>query len=276
MSSSATPRRLLEEALAQRSRCHLKLPQAIVGLKEIDCAILEASTRGLLLESVGKAAAGPHWVGQPVKGYFQVVLRRKSLEEIFYTFDSHIQAAASSPAGLARLRLTEPEALVFGQRRKSLRLEPDLDRLAAAFFWRYDRKAGFCLDTPALRSGDFHNGAARLANLSAGGLCLTLRATLARERDLPTTRGDRLVLHLELREPRATTATDFLLVAKVSHFALDRVSQNLSLGLEFLAEGVIDPKTGKMRWQPVANNAIPRLVDILYLWHLDHHRERLA
>ena len=276
MSSSATPRRLLEEALAQRSRCHLKLPQAIVGLKEIDCAILEASTRGLLLESIGKAAAGPHWVGQPVKGYFQVVLRRKSLEEIFYTFDSHIRAAASSPAGLARLRLTEPEALVFGQRRKSLRLEPDMERLAAAFFWRYDRKAGFCLDAPALRSGDFHNGAARLANLSAGGLCLTLGGPLAQERGLTAVRGDRLVVRLELSEPRAAAGGEFWMVAKVSHAAMDRVNNDLTLGLEFLAQGGLDPKAGKIRWQPVESHVIPELADILYLWHLDRHRERLA
>ncbi|MYL84473.1 PilZ domain-containing protein [Desulfovibrio aerotolerans] len=277
MTSPATPRSLLEEALAQRSRCHLTLPKIIGGLKELDCDIVEASDRGLLLECLDKAAPGPHWTGLPVTGFFRVMQRREALlEEQFYTFETRIQTGTAGSGGLLRVRLNEPATLVFGQRRKSLRLEPELDRLRSVFLWRYDRETGFNRDTPALRSSDFQNGLVRLVNLSAGGLCLSLRAALARERALPTTRGDRLVLHLELREPRASTATDFLLVAKVSHFALDRVSQNLSLGLEFLAEGVIDPKTGKMRWLPVANNAIARLVDILYLWHLDRHRERLA
>jgi len=276
MTSSATPRRLLEEAIAQRSRCHLKLPQTIAGLKEIDCAILEASTRGLLLESIGKAAAGPHWVGLPVKGFFQVVLRRKTQEEIFYTFDSHIRAAASSPAGQARMRLEEPETLVFGQRRKSLRLEPDLDRLRAALFWRYDRKAGFSLDTPALRTSDFQRCAARLANVSAGGLCLTMGNALAQERGLAAVRGDRMVVRLELDEPRAPEGGEFWMVAKVSHAALDRINHDLTLGLEFLAHGHLDPKGGKIRWQPVESHVIPGLADILYFWHLDRHRERLA
>ena len=276
MPSPATPRRLLEEAIAQRSRCHLELPQPIVGIKEIDCAILEASTRGLLLESIGKAAAGPHWVGQPVKGFFQVALRRKTLEEVFYTFDSSIRAAASSPAGQARLRLAEPKALVFGQRRKSLRLEPQPDQLRAAFFWRYDRKTGFRLDAPALRPADFHQGAARLANVSAGGLCLTLGHVLAQERGLAAARGDRLVIRLELREPRAACSGEFWVVGKVSHAALDRCSHDLTLGLEFLAHGHLDPQAGKIRWQQVESHVIPDLADILYLWHLDRHRERLA
>ena len=276
MPSPATPRRLLEEAIAQRSRCHLELPQAIVGIKEIDCAILEASTRGLLLESIGKAAAGPHWLGQPVKGFFQVALRRKTLEEVFYTFDSSIRAAASNPAGQARLRLAEPEALVFGQRRKSLRLEPELDRLRAAFFWRYDRKTGFHLDAPALRSADFQHGAARLANVSAGGLCLTMGNDLAQERGLSVIRGDRLVIRLELSEPRAAGAGEFWVVAKVSHAALDRFSHDLTLGLEFLAHGNLDPKAGKIRWQPVHDHVIAGLADIFYQWHLDKHREKLG
>ncbi|MHC1790534.1 PilZ domain-containing protein [Solidesulfovibrio sp.] len=274
MTPSATPRRLLEEAISQRSRCYLSLPEPVVGLREVDCAILEASTRGLLLESIGKAAAGPHWVGQPVQGYFRVVLRRAALEETFYTFDSHITAAASSPAGLARLRLAEPESLVFGQRRKSLRLKPDSDRLRTAYFWPYERKTGFAMDAPALRSGDFHSGAARLDNLSAGGLCLALRAALARTRGLEPAKGQRLVIRLELHEPRATDVGEFWIVAKISHVSQDRVGQDMTIGLEFLASGSLDAKAGKIRWQPVESHVIPGLADILYLWHLDRHRDR--
>lgn len=276
MTPPALPRRLLEEAIAQRSRCHLTLPESLVGLKELDCSILEASTRGVLLESVGKAAAGPHWVGLEVTGYFRVLVRRQTLEETFYTFNSRIRAAAASPAGLARMRLVEPDALVFGQRRKSLRLEPEKGQLQAAFFWRYDRKNGFSLDTPALRTGDFKNGSARLTNLSAGGLRLGLRAGLPEERNFQVVAGDRLVIHLELCESRVTEPGEFWMVAKVRHVGRDRASQELSLGLEFLAQGHLDPKAAKIRWQPVTGHIITGLADILYLWDLDRHRERLA
>ncbi|EKO38305.1 MAG: PilZ domain-containing protein [Solidesulfovibrio magneticus str. Maddingley MBC34] len=274
MTSPAAPRRLLEEAMAQRSRCHLTLPENVVGLKNLDCAILESSTRGVLLESVGKAAAGPHWVGLDVKGYFRLVIKRQTLDEIYYTFDSRIKAAAASPAGLARLRLVEPERLVFGQRRKSLRLEPDVARLREAFFWRYDKSAGFSLDYPALRSADFRNGRARLVNLSAGGLGLGVSAALAGPRGIEAAKGDRLVVRLELDEPRATTAGDFWMVAKVCHVAASGGGGDLQFGLQFLASGNLDPKVGKIRWQPVEGNVIPELADILYYWHLDRHRER--
>jgi hypothetical protein len=276
MTSPASPRRLLEEAMAQRSRCHLALPESVVGLKNLDCAILETSSRGILLESVGKAAAGSHWVGLDVKGYFRVVLKRQTLEEVFYTFDSRIKAAAASPAGLARLRLVEPQRLVFGQRRKSLRLEPELERVREAFFWRYDKAAGFSLDYPALRSADFRNGAARLANLSAGGLGLSVNGSLVGQRSLEAVPGDRLVVRLELDEPRATASGAFWMVAKVCHAVREGGLGNLNLGLQFLASGNLDNNAGKIRWKPVEGHIIPELADILYLWHLDRHREKLA
>lgn len=271
-----TSRRLMEEAIAQRSRCYLTLPEAVTGLKEVDCSILESSTRGLLLESSGKAAAGPHWVGLPVTGYFQVVLRDNGLEETFYTFDSNIRAAASGPAGQARLRLHEPVSLVFGQRRKSLRVEPELEHLQKAFLWRYDKHTGFALESPALKGSDFQAGQARLADISAGGLRLALRATLIKERGLDMARGQRLVIHLQFNEPRVAGTHEFWMVARVSHVARDRISQDAMVGMEFLASGDLDPKAGKIRWLPVQEHVITGLADIFFHWHLDKHREKLA
>ncbi|MFP5259479.1 MAG: PilZ domain-containing protein [Acidobacteriota bacterium] len=277
MTATETPRLLLEGAVAQRSRCHVTLPKIIGGLKELDCDILEISDRGLLLECLDKAVAGPHWAGLPVTGFFRMMLRRDGvLQEMFYSFSTSVQRAATSPSGLLRLRLEEPKTLTYGQRRKSMRLEPKRDGLHSIFLWRYDRETGFNREAPALRSSDFQHGRARLVNLSAGGLCLSLRAALARERGLPTALGERLVIHLDLREPRATTLGEFLLVAKVCHVHPERVGEDLSLGLAFLAEGLADPASGKMRWKPVADNVIARLADILYVWHLDHRGERLV
>jgi len=271
-----TSRRLMEEAIAQRSRCFLALPETVTGLKEIDCSILEASSRGMLLESAGKAAAGPHWVGLPVTGYFRVVLRDNGLEETFYTFDSSIRAAASSPAGQARLRLQEPAALVFGQRRKSLRVEPALERLQKAFLWRYDKHAGFALESPAVKGSDFQAGLARLADISAGGLRLALRAALLKDRGLAMARGQRLVVHLQFQEPRVAGSHEFWMVARVSHIARDPISRDEVVGMEFLASGALDPKAGKIRWLPVQEHVITGLADIFYHWHLDKHREKLA
>ncbi|EHJ49048.1 hypothetical protein DFW101_3048 [Solidesulfovibrio carbinoliphilus subsp. oakridgensis] len=274
--TAKTSRRLMEEAISQRSRCFLSLPQTVTGIKELDCSIRESSSRGLLLESTAKAAAGPHWVGLPVTGFFRLVLRDHGLEETFYTFDSSIRGAATGPAGQARLRLREPEALVFGQRRKSLRVEPDLDRLQKAFLWRYDKGATFALDAPALRGSDFQAGLARLADISAGGMRLVLRAALVRDRDLLLARGQRLVIHLQFDEPRVAATNEFWMVARVSHVARDRISQDETVGMEFLAGGSLDPKAGKIRWETVTDHVIPGLADIFYHWHLDRHREKLA
>lgn len=266
----------MEEAISQRSRCFLSLPATVTGVKELDCAIREASSRGMLLESTDKASTGPHWVGLPVTGFFRLVLRDHGLEETFYTFDSSIRGAATGPAGQVRLHLTEPDALVFGQRRKSLRVEPGHGRLRKAFLWRYDKNAAFALDAPTLRGCDFQTGLARVVDISAGGLRLALRAPLVRDRDLVLARGQRLVLHLQFDEPRVAGKNAFWMVARVRHVARDRISQDETVGLEFLASGCLDPKTCKIRWETVSDHVIPGLADIFYHWHLDRHREKLA
>lgn len=267
-------RRLMETAIAQRCRCVLTLPEHVAGLGELDCAILESSSRGLLLESVGKAACGPHWIGLPVQGFFRVVLRRHGLEDNFYTFDSRIREAAAGRAGTARLRLEEPGKVVFGQRRKSLRVEPEPQQLQSAYLWRYDKREGFVRNAPTLRDGDFQSGQARLADISAGGLRLSLRGALVRERGLELPPGQRVVVHLHLHEPRLPGAHEFWIVARVRHTAEDCLSHDATIGLEFLASGRLDPEAGKIRWQPVQDHVIPGLTDIFFQWDLDKRRNK--
>jgi hypothetical protein len=269
-------RRLMEEAIAQRSRCFLNLPAPAMASKDIACCILEYSSRGLILESLDKVATNPQWLGQPVIGFFCLTHRQEKAEETFYTFKSRICGAQPKPGGLARLGLAEPEAVVFGQRRKSLRVEPESGCIREVVVWRYDRRDGFQIDSPLLKTADFQAGLVRLVNLSAGGLALVLRAPLVKERRLEFENGQRFILHLQLDEPRLPGEHISWLVAKASHTVLDRISSNLGVGMEFLANGCLDAKLGKIRWQPVEDHVIPGLADIFYLWHLDRHRERLG
>ncbi len=277
MSAQAkTSRQLIEEAMAQRARCYLTMPESVTGIRELSCAMLESSTRGLLLETQGKAACGPHWTGLEVTGYFRVTLRRSGIEETFYTFDSRIKAAANGRTGIARLLLDEPDNLVFGQRRKSLRVEPEIERVLSAFLWRYDKRAGFALDAPSLKRGDFLAGHARIADISAGGMRLAVRGNLLRERCLDLPQGQRVVVHLQFDETRETGQNEFWIVARVRHASPDCPGGEAAFGLEFLASGDLDPKAGKIRWQPVEDHAIPGLMDIFHQWDLERRRRKLA
>jgi len=267
--------RLMDEAIAQRSRCFLMLPKPVTGIRELNCAILESTPQGIVLESAEKATVGSHWVGQPVKGYFRVVVQRGQ-GATFYTFDSRIREATANASGQARLRVCEPAALFIGQRRKSLRVEPTLEHLQSAFFWRYDAQEGFKMDAPILTEKDFHTGVARLANISAGGLRLCVRASKTSQQAMQVKLGDRLVIHLELLEPRVPGPHEFWMVARVCYTRAERPGQDLSLGVEFLANGVLDAAVGKMRWKPVVEHVIPELTEIFFLWDLDKYRESMA
>ncbi|MGD9609340.1 MAG: PilZ domain-containing protein [Desulfovibrionaceae bacterium] len=265
---------LLEAAIAQRSRCFLSLPTPVMPCREIVCAILEYSSRGLILESLEQVAAGPHWLGQPVRGYFCIAQSRQVADATFYTFDSRIRATKTSPRGLARLGLAQPGSVVFGQRRKSLRVEPDPARIRELLVWRYDRKDGFRFDAPLLKLEDFRSGAARVLNLSAGGLGLGVSHALAGSSGLDMQITERCIIHCCLDEPRVAGTHAFWLVARLRHVDRDRLGQHLTAGLEFLATGNLDAAAGKIRWLPVDDHGVAALAEICYLWHLDRHRER--
>ncbi len=213
-----TSRRLMEEAIAQRSRCYLALPETLTGLGELACAILEASTRGLVLETVGKTACGPHWAGLPVTGFFRVTLRRGRPEETFYTFDSHIrEAAAAAPE--RPVVLNEPPALVFGQRRKSLRLDRNRGR-SGRLFVALRKGRGLRPHRPVPARRRFQSGR-QVADISAGGLRCACAGRCCANAAWKLPQGTAGGGPLELNDRGVSGENAFWIVARVRHGAKD-------------------------------------------------------
>jgi hypothetical protein len=104
---------------------------------------------------------------------------------------------------------------------------------------------------------------------------LALRGALVRERSLELPQGQRVVVHLQLREPREPGDHEFWIVARVRHAARDCLCGDAIYGFEFLASGRLDAKAGKIRWQPVQEHTIGGLADIFHHWDLDKRRQKV-
>ncbi len=263
---------LLEQALDRRSRVFLRFSTQIRGIGDINCSLAAATEDGVVLETDTLQAAGRDWEGRRVACWFSLTRRAKRIEEIFYNFNTVIKEASLERPGLVRLTLRPPDRVDTGQRRKSLRVDPNMDMFPRVFVWTYDARGAFQLDRPILTRASFENRAAMIKNLSGGGMRLMVARAALRDHDVDLVRGDRLIVLLNIRDRDKGLEGEHWLAAKINHAYEDRVTRNKTLGLEFTAHGKADSKTRKVTWKKVVDNVISELADATFHWHVDKLR----
>jgi len=264
---------LLDEALAQRSKFHLALDAAVTGIGDLSASLIHVGTNELTLELSGIKRVPDSWFGASLSCFFQITDRKVKTKQRYYQFDSRV-VSTSVRNDVALLRVSIPSKIIPGQRRKSLRVRADLTRFEHAALWRYEGSGNFDVKKPLIAFEHFHGGLAAFENLSAGGLRLTLKYALLKEKTLAPKKNDRFILHLALAGTDPSAGDPFWIIVKVNNVSGDFVTKDVSLGLEFAVEGVKDPATGKVRWKKVEDNAIDRLGQATYLWHVEFYREK--
>ena len=112
-----------------------------------------------------------------------------------------------------------------------------------------------------------------LENLYAGGLRLTIRRAVIKEQGLVLQKGDRFIIFFTFGEALPKLREEYWLVAKVNNTQPEPVSGELSLGLEFVANGVRQ-ESGKVEWSKIEDNVIDDMAQRIYLWHVSLYRDR--
>lgn len=264
---------LLDEALAQRSKFHLSLDASVTGIGDLSASLINVGGKELTLELSGVKRVPDSWFGASLRCFFQIAERKAKAKQRYYQFNSRI-VSTNTRNDIAFLRVSFPEKIVPGQRRKSLRVRADLARFEHAALWRYEGSGNFDLKKPLISFEHFRGGLAAIENLSAGGMRLTLKYALLKGKELAPKKNDRFILHIALAGTDPSAADPFWIIAKINNVLGDYVTKDVSLGLEFAVEGVPDPATGKVRWKKVEDNAIDRLGQTTYLWHVEFYREK--
>ena len=270
--NSAKVRAFLELAQMQRSRFFLELPRDITSLKDISGILTDFDSSNLNIELSGAAAASARWDNSPVICFFKVVERGPKKREAFLSFKSLLTQTRQDKEGVSIVSLRFPSALVATQRRRSMRLKVDVRNFAVISVWAYDSNK-LDLNNPSIDIECFSKGQAKLDDISAGGIKITCKPDLLENSTLALKKGGRFVLQLRLKE-EGDEDSSLWLVAKINNLQEDSNSNESTLGLEFLALGIINPETRKVTWEKVQDNAVPAISNWTYKWHLEIYREK--
>lgn len=265
---------ILDLALLQRSKVYIQFSQDISNLSNIFGVITALNDTGLVLELSGIAAVKERFIGQPITCFFKIVERDERHRETFYTFRTTILRTRQLADKPPQIAVSFPTTLQGSQRRKSLRMKPDLQQFSHIALWKYDASGGFDINKPSVSHTHFKNKVAQIDNISAGGLRISLRRDLLKEQALAPEKGHRFIVFATFSEDLPKLRTEYWLVCKINNVQRDPVSGDMVLGFEFIANGVRQQETGKVEWSKIMDNVIDDLAQRIYQWHVTLYRTK--
>jgi hypothetical protein len=262
---------LFEEALAQRSKFYLAFEPGISSLKNIAGALSSYDNLNVVLELMGMKGYSQKWQDAVVTVYFEIIDRGLK-QGIFYTFDARIEEIEETNGDRLFLHLSFPLAVDRAQRRKSLRVAGELDCFDQLTLWVYNAEGKFDLSDPFLRLDDFASGVARLENISAGGLRVLFTPSFLHGKAVEIAKGLRFIISIKVKNTQCPGDKDVWLIARVNNTYENPVTRNIEAGIEFIAEGKINPDN-KVIWKKVVENVVENVGAWTYTWYLLQIRE---
>jgi len=265
---------ILDLAIVQRSKIYIKFAQEATNITGVTGTIMAMNSSGIVLEISGVTTLKERFIGQNINCFFKIIEREGKHREFFYSFNTSILRIRQQPERLLQLAVSFPNALEGTQRRKSLRMRPDLDQFSHLAFWRYDSSGGFDIAKPTISLPQFKNSLAGLDNISAGGLRLTIRRQILREQQFDPHKGERFILFFTFTESFPKLRSEYWMISKINNIQLDPVSGDAVLGMEFVANGVRNQESGKVEWSKISDNVIDDMAQRIYQWHLALYRDK--
>jgi hypothetical protein len=265
---------ILDQATLQRSKLHIKFNQDITNITGVTGTLMAMNDTALVIELSGISTMPEYFIGQPISCFLKIIEPEGKHREIFYTFTTTILRIRFHPERLLQLAVSFPDSIQGTQRRKSLRMKPDLNQFSHLAIWRYDAKGGFDIANPTINLNHFKHNLAALENISGGGLRLLIRRPVLKEQTLDPHKGDRFIMFMTFSASAQKLRSEYWLVCKNNNVQLDPVSGDVTLGLEFIANGVRNNATDKVEWSKITDNVIDDLAQRVYQWHLSLYRDK--
>ncbi len=265
---------ILDLAILQRSKVYIKFPKDATNITGVTANIMAMDPDSLVLELSGINALKDRFIGQPVECFFKIIEADGKHREFFYNFTASILRVRQQSETLPQVVVSFPHALQGTQRRKSLRMKPDIGQFSHLALWRYDAGGGFDISKPTINLQNFKHNLAFLENISAGGLRLRVRRQIFKEQAFEPAKGERFILFVTFSEALPKLRSQFWLICKINNLQVDPVSGDTTLGMEFVANGVQNAESGKVEWSKIADNIIDEIAQRMYLWHLSLYREK--
>jgi hypothetical protein len=264
---------IIDEAIVQRTKIHIRFDETATALKGISGLIIAMDSNTVVMELHGIATLKDNYIGQNISCFFRFIDRANKKREIFYTFFVKILKIRNTKASL-QIAVNLPENLDGSQRRKSIRLKPELQKFSHLAFWKYDASGGFDISKPTIAHTHFKNSLVFLDNVSAGGMRLIIRSIIVKENDITLQKGDRFIVFFTFSDELAKLRNEYWLICKINNIRIDAINNDMTLGMEYIANGTRQAESGKIAWNKVDDNVIDDLAQRIYHWHLALYREK--
>lgn len=265
-------RELLDQALVQRSRMDLVFEESVTSLKGLSCSLNTLGSENLYLDVYG-IQKGNSFAGKYFSCYFRIREGKGGMG--FFGFRAKVLDVRQSKNGGIVFVTSMPAKVERSQRRRSMRVRPELGWFEELLFW-----TGGKLDNPETDEILFglrelkQAKLCRMENMSAGGIGLYFDREFCRQSEFCPTDQDEYTLYMRFAHEVRHQPKELWLAGRTVRLVEDRVSKDLEIGVEFEHVGRKDSVSGGIEWMAIQDNVAEELIERVFEWHSTLFRER--
>ncbi len=238
--------------------------------------------RIILAMSVPFGANHQRLAGEKIHCYFRVL---QEGHDVFLNFFSEIELVRQGDSGFLELDITMPEALLAGQKRNFLRIDPPTDFILEIAIWpeylsdETDWRSSLDdFPDPLLKSAEGEAKFIKLSDISAGGAGMTVDRSGLGASTFSFAKGRRFMLRLVLWDPTDEREVPIWLVCRTQKLVTAAGTQEIEIGVQFIAWSQLKKaETRELRWLTLeSDDEVPPLGDWVVKRYLEHYRTTLV
>ena len=265
-------REVLEQAQLQRSKMDLVFEQTVTTLAGLSCSVNVIGKESMALDVYGLNKPG-NFSGRYFSCYFRI--REGKIGVGFHSFRAKVLEVRQAKNGGVVFVASLPQRVDRSQRRRSMRVRPQLDWFEELMFWNGAKlgnpeREDILLGLKELRQARL----CRLENMSAGGVGLHFEREFCRQSQFCPSVRDEFTLYLRFAQDMRNQPRELWFSGKAVRVQEDPVSKDLDVGVEFRFVGRKPAAGGEMEWASVQDNVAEELISRVFEWHASICRER--
>lgn len=263
---------VLEQALGQRAKIDLAFEDSVTTITGLSCSVNTLGPESLYLDVYGISKPG-NFTGKFFNCYFRIREGKSGVG--FYGFRSRVEAVRQAKHGGIVFVASYPARVDRSQRRKSMRVRPELDWFEEIHLWRGANVAATEKDNILLGLRELTQARmCRLENISAGGVGLHFSRQFCLESEHCPAREDEYTLYLRFAREVRNQPREIWLSGKAVRVAEDPVTRDVDVGISFVHVGRLDAQKEEMEWARIEENVAEELITRIFEWHAALCRER--
>lgn len=261
---------ILNQATLQRAKMDMVFDAKVTSIKGLSCALNNVGESSLTLEVYGLEKIGA-FEGRSVACFFRI---REGKSVGFFGFTTRIDRVYTGKSGAIFFTAAMPQRVDRSQRRRSLRVHPDMSWLEDIVIWDGIGHATLEEAQIVAESEAFKKKGCRVENISAGGIGLYFPRAFCRNTGLCPMLGNAYTVHLLFTQEMRNQPMGVWFESKAVRVVDDPISRDQRLGLEFIRVASKQGQGGGLSWKLIEDNVSDELMERVFSWHTFLLRER--